>query len=77
MQPPTALAALSLFIVASFWLLLDPSGRDAAAGGAEPPRPVGSALRVSENGRYLVGPEGKPFFWLGDTAWLLFQMTTR
>jgi len=44
---------------------------DARRGG------VGSALRVSENGRYLIRPDGKPFFWLGDTAWLLFQMTTR
>src|SRR4029078_12281249 len=40
-------------------------------------RPGGSALRVSENGRYLVRKDGTPFFWLGDTAWLLFQMTTR
>lgn len=38
---------------------------------------AGSALRVSENGRYLVHPDRKPFFWLGDTAWLLSQMTTR
>ncbi|MBN2132503.1 MAG: DUF4038 domain-containing protein, partial [Sedimentisphaerales bacterium] len=36
-----------------------------------------SALHVSGNGRYLVQPNGKPFFWLGDTAWLLSQMTTR
>lgn len=36
-----------------------------------------SALHVSGNGRYLVRPNGKPFFWLGDTAWLLSQMTTR
>jgi hypothetical protein len=32
---------------------------------------------VSENGRYLVRADGTPFFWLGDTAWLLFQLTTR
>lgn len=38
---------------------------------------VGSMLKVSQNGRYLVRSDGKPFFWLGDTAWLLFQMTTR
>ncbi len=38
---------------------------------------VGSMLKVSQNGRYLVRSNGKPFFWLGDTAWLLFQMTTR
>ncbi|MHB8898265.1 MAG: apiosidase-like domain-containing protein [Thermoguttaceae bacterium] len=32
---------------------------------------------MSQNGRHLVDAEGQPFFWLGDTAWLLFQMTTR
>ncbi len=29
-------------------------------------------LRVKENGRYLMNGN-KPFFWMGDTAWLLFQ----
>ena len=29
-------------------------------------------LYVSENGRYLM-QEGRPFFWLGDTAWLMLQ----
>jgi hypothetical protein len=29
-------------------------------------------LRVQENGRYLCNG-GEPFFWMGDTAWLLFQ----
>lgn len=33
-------------------------------------------LQVSENGRYLT-EDGKPFFWLGDTGWLLFNKTTR
>lgn len=32
-------------------------------------------LRVSGNGRYLMNGE-EPFFWLGDTAWLLFQKCT-
>lgn len=45
--------------------------------GAPQMATAASALRVSENGRYLVCPDGKPFFWLGDTAWLLSQMTTR
>lgn len=35
------------------------------------------ALKVSENRRYLVTSEGKPFFWLGDTAWELFHRTAR
>lgn len=30
------------------------------------------ALQVSENKRYLTNGD-RPFFWLGDTAWLLFQ----
>ena len=30
-------------------------------------------LRVSANGHHLVDQEGKPFFYLGDTCWLLFQ----
>jgi hypothetical protein len=28
-------------------------------------------------GRYLVDADGKPFFWLGDTAWMLFQEPDR
>lgn len=34
-------------------------------------------LRVSENNRYLQHENGTPFFWLGDTAWLLFQRLNR
>lgn len=34
-------------------------------------------LRVSENQRYLQAADGKPFFWLGDTAWELFHRLTR
>ena len=41
-----------------------------------PPRSDG-ALRVSSDGRHLVQSNGKPFFWLGDTAWELFHRTTR
>jgi hypothetical protein len=34
-------------------------------------------LRVSANGRYFVDQNGKPFFYLGDTCWLLFQRSNR
>lgn len=34
-------------------------------------------LQVSENGRYLQHENGAPFFWLGDTGWLLFQKLSR
>ena len=30
-------------------------------------------LSVSADGRHLVGEDGKPFFWLGDTAWELLH----
>lgn len=30
-----------------------------------------SQLKVSENGRYFMTGKGEPFFWLGDTGWLL------
>jgi len=34
-------------------------------------------LKVSENHRFLTDADGKPFFWLGDTGWLLFSKLTR
>lgn len=34
-------------------------------------------LMVSENGRYLQHENGVPFFWQGDTGWLLFQRLNR
>ncbi|MEH6306877.1 glycoside hydrolase family 140 protein [Olivibacter sp. CPCC 100613] len=34
-------------------------------------------LKVSENGRYVVTEDGNPFFWLGDTGWLLFSKLTK
>ena len=47
-----------------------------AASGA----PAASALprlRVSENRRFLVHEDGRPFFYLGDTAWELFHRLDR
>ncbi|WP_207514175.1 glycoside hydrolase family 140 protein [Longitalea luteola] len=40
---------------------------------AEPLKP----LKVSPNGRYFMTADGKPFFWLGDTGWLLFSKLKR
>ena len=34
-------------------------------------------VSVSPNGHYLVTSDGKPFFWLADTAWELIHSTTR
>src|SRR4051794_29203721 len=45
----------------------------ASAAGAQPlPR-----LRVSDNKRFLVTADDRPFFWLGDTAWELFHRLNR
>lgn len=34
-------------------------------------------LEVSQNGRFLQHENGTPFFWMGDTSWLMFQHLTR
>jgi hypothetical protein len=34
-------------------------------------------LQVAANGRFLVREGGAPFFWLGDTAWALFEKGAR
>lgn len=34
-------------------------------------------LKVSDNQRFLVTADGKPFFWMGDTAWELFHRLNR
>ena len=34
-------------------------------------------LEISDNDRYFVTEEGEPFFWLGDTGWLLFGKLNR
>lgn len=38
---------------------------------------TGGPLRVSDNKRYLVRADGKPFFYLGDTVWELFHRMNR
>ena len=41
-------------------------------------KPVyGQTLKVSENKRFFTDQGGKPFFWLADTGWLLFNRLTR
>ena len=51
---------------------------NAAATDTAPLRSVKNVkLKVSPNGRYFVDQSGKPFFYLGDTCWLLFQRPDR
>lgn len=42
--------------------------------GGPPPLP---RLKVSDNKRFLVKADGRPFFYLGDTAWELFHRLNR
>lgn len=35
------------------------------------------AISISENHRYFTDENGNPFFWLGDTGWLLFKKLNR
>jgi hypothetical protein len=41
--------------------------------GGQPVTP----LTISENHRFFADGNGNPFFWLGDTGWLLFSKLTR
>ncbi len=34
-------------------------------------------LKIADNNRYLITEDGKPFFWLGDTAWELIHRLDR
>lgn len=45
-----------------------------ALGAADTAAQAPPALKVAKNGRFLVTTEGKPFFWLGDTAWRLHRL---
>src|SRR5690349_7122251 len=56
-----------------FFAFLLPLALLAATPTAEPT----GKLQVSGNGRYLQTAAGKPFFWLGDTGWLLFNKLKR
>lgn len=47
------------------WMAAGASGQGAAR------------LKISENRRFIVTEDGKPFFYLGDTAWELFHRLNR
>ena len=53
-------------------------GLTAAQAQYRQPKPWDNGrLKVSDNGRYLVFENGKPFFWQGETAWLLTSRLQR
>src|SRR4051794_20024745 len=58
-------------LVLAFFLLIASS-----PASAQPPHAL-PRLKVSDNKRFLVTEDGKPFFWLGDTAWEIFHRLKR
>jgi Protein of unknown function (DUF4038)/Putative collagen-binding domain of a collagenase len=54
------------------FVLTSVCGAVSPAGAAELPK-----LKTSDNHRFLVTADGKPFFYLGDTAWELFHRLDR
>lgn len=55
---------------AEFWRVMHALRDSQPKSSAAAPPP---GLRVSDNRRSLVTAEGKPFFWLADTAWQLIH----
>lgn len=47
------------------------------ARAADGPGPAREPVKVSPNGRFLLDRDGRPFFYLGDTAWELFHRLNR
>jgi Protein of unknown function (DUF4038) len=56
-------------------LCMTPGSVSAWQGGGK--SVAGLKLKVSANKRYLEDQKGKPFFYLGDTAWTLFKRLNR
>src|SRR5437867_8896892 len=77
MKTRTPLIGLRALCLLATALLIVVCG-NAATPDTVPTRSVKNVkLRVSVNGRYFVDQHGKPFFYLGDTCWLLFQRPSR
>ena len=55
----------------------DPPGTRPAAPAIVTPAASFHPLRVSPDGRHLLRADGRPFFYLADTAWSLFHRLTR
>lgn len=56
------------------WIILLCAGFIA---GTKPVYSQSGTLKISENKRFFADRDGKPFFWLADTGWLLFNRLTR
>lgn len=67
---------LFLKIFAAF-IMVATMGIGAAQGATKAKNSDKWSLRVSDNNRFLVHRDGSPFFWLGDTGWLLPERLDR
>jgi len=70
MKTASSLRSITVFSVLALGLAITSNVPSHAADS--PPR-----LKVGENQRFLVYEDGRPFFYLGDTAWKLFHRLTR
>jgi hypothetical protein len=77
MKNPTLFIGLRAVCSLATALLITVCGNAATPDDAPAPSVKSLKLRVSANGRYFVDQDGKPFFYLGDTCWLLFQRPNR
>src|SRR6266508_1767709 len=77
MRTPTPFIGLRALCPLATALLIAVCG-NAATPDTVPARSVKNVkLKIGPNGRYFVDQTGKPFFYLGDTCWLLFQRLNR
>src|SRR6516165_5964497 len=66
-------SALPAIVATALLFLMPGVSRSEEPDKAAPRSVKNMKLKVSKNGRYFVDQDGKPFFYLGDTAWLIFQ----
>lgn len=67
------LLALALVFLAASCTVLPGAGVSTSGDSAAAP----DELVVSADGRYLTHRDGRPFLWVGDTAWGIFGRLTR
>ena len=72
----TALARLLPVLVCGVLLAPAPANAQVPAGSRST-RTQLPAIQVNANGHTLQTADGRPFFWLADTAWMLIHWTTR
>lgn len=78
MQKNTVTFLFSLFLVAVlFSSCADQKNKTEKAQTKQEIDSVFKPISISENHRYFVQENGDPFFWLGDTGWLMFNRLDR